>query len=135
MDGTTVATVTDSGGQAGLGTAGYYPVEYSDFSVTPGTVPALSGTYTIKNAYSGNLLDAYQNGTANGTLIDQWAADGGANQQWLVRPTVNGEYAIESRSGGDVMDDYENDTANGAPVVQWPNNGGTNQQWILTPVG
>jgi Glycosyl hydrolase family 59 len=62
---------SDSGGQVGLGTAGYYPVEYSDFSVTPGTVPALSGTYTIKNAYSGNLLDAYQNGTANGTLIDQ----------------------------------------------------------------
>ena len=70
-----------------------------------------------------------------GPQIQLWSANGGANQQWLIRPTVNGEYAIESRSSGDVLDDYLKSTSNGAAVDQWPNNGGTNQQWTLTPVG
>ena len=87
-------------------------------------------TSPASTANSVNLQTAWPD-----TQIQLWTANGGANQQWEVRPTVNGEYAIESRSSGDVMDDYANNTANGAPVVQWPNNGGANQQWILTPVG
>jgi len=89
IDGTTVATVTDtsySGGQVGLGTAGYYPVQYSNLSITPGTTTSLNGTYKIVNVNSGDALDAYNQGTANGTPIDQWPSNGGTNQQWELVP-------------------------------------------------
>jgi hypothetical protein len=31
---------------------------------------------------SGLCLDTISNGTANGTLLDLWTCNGGANQQW-----------------------------------------------------
>ncbi|MET9864859.1 hypothetical protein ABZZ16_01395 [Streptomyces sp. NPDC006386] len=52
-----------SGGPAGLGTAGYYPVQYSNLSITPGTVPDLSGTYKIISIRSGKALGASTGGT------------------------------------------------------------------------
>ncbi|MEU0383586.1 RICIN domain-containing protein [Streptomyces chartreusis] len=87
IDGNTVGTVTDnsfSGGPAGLGTAGYYPVQYSNLSITPGTVPDLSGTYKIISIRSGKALGASTGGTANGTPIIQWTDNGGTNQQWKL---------------------------------------------------
>jgi hypothetical protein len=136
IDGTTVATVTNSsysGGQVGLGTAGYYPVEYSDFSVTPGTTTSLAGTYTITNANSGNLLDAYENGTANGTLIDQWAANGGTNQQWTLARNSDGYYTITGVQSGKVLDVNEQTAWPDTQIQLWTANGGANQQWLVRP--
>ncbi|MER6712653.1 RICIN domain-containing protein [Streptomyces sp. NPDC000877] len=89
-DGTVPAPGTNSwhnsfsGGPAGLGTAGYYPVQYSNLSITPGTVPDLSGTYKIISIRSGKALGASTGGTANGTPIIQWTDNGGTNQQWRL---------------------------------------------------
>jgi len=136
IDGTTVATITDtsySGGQVGLGTAGYYPVEYSDFSVTPGTTPTFSGTYTLTNANSGLLLDAYEKGTTNGTLIDQWAANGGTNQRWTLTRNSAGYYTVTGVGSGKALDVSAFTTWPGYQIQLYSPNGGTNQQWLIRP--
>ena len=138
IDGTTVATVTDtsySGGQVGLGTAGYYPVEYSNFSITPGTTTSLNGTYTIVNVNSGDLLDAAGAGTKNGTLIDQWPSNNGTNQQWTLAQNSAGYYTITGVGSGKVLDVPNITTWPGTQLDLWTANGGTNQQWLFKPTG
>jgi O-glycosyl hydrolase len=136
IDGTTVADATDTsfgGGQVGLGTAGYYPAEYSNFSITPGTVSDLSGTYEIVGAGSGKALDAVGAGTANGTLIDQWTANSGTNQEWTLAKNSAGYYAITGVGSGKALDIPNITTWPGTQLDLWTPNGGTNQQWLITP--
>jgi hypothetical protein len=136
IDGTTVGTVTDSsygGGQVGLGTAGYYPVQYSNLSITPGTVTDLSGTYEIISVKSGKVLDAIGAGTANGTLIDQWTYSGGTHQQWKLARNTAGYYTITGVGSGKALDIPQVTTWPGTQLELWTPNGGTNQQWQIAP--
>ena len=138
IDGSTVATVTDasySGGMVGLGTAGYYPVEYSDFSVTPGTTTSLNGTYYIESVTSGDVLDADNAGTANGTPIVQWPSNNDTNQQWTLAKNSAGYYTVTGVASGKVLDIPNITTWPGAQLELWTSNGGTNQQWLIRPVG
>ncbi|HZU55998.1 MAG TPA: RICIN domain-containing protein [Actinocrinis sp.] len=138
IDGTTVATVTDAsytGGQVGLGTAGYYPVEYSNFSVTPGTTTALSGKYNIVNVNSGQLMDASGGKTADGTPILQWPSTGATNQQWTVSQNSAGYYTITGVASGKALDIPNVTTWPGTQLELWTPNGGTNQQWLIRPTG
>ncbi|GKQ39038.1 RICIN domain-containing protein [Streptomyces sp. A012304] len=136
IDGNTVGTVTDnsfSGGLAGLGTAGYYPVQYSNLSITPGTVPDLSGTYKIISVRSGKALDASGGGTANGTPIIQWADNGGANQQWRLARNSAGYYTITGVASGKALDIPFATTTPDTQFQLWTPNGGSNQQWQIAP--
>ncbi|MFI6247487.1 RICIN domain-containing protein [Streptomyces sp. NPDC051016] len=136
IDGTTVGTVTDStygGGQAGLGTAGYYPVQYANFSVTAGTVPDLSDTYKIVSARSGKVVDAIGAGTANGTLIDQWTANGGTNQQWTLALNSAGYYTVTGVGSGKALDIPNATTSPGTQLELYTPNGAANQQWLIAP--
>lgn len=136
IDGTTVGTVTDAsygGGMAGLGTAGYYPVQYANLSVTPGSTPSLAGTYQLVNANSGKLLDASGAGTADGTPVIQWGANGGTNQQWKLTATGDGYYTITGVAGGKALDLPDVSTLPGTQLNLWGANGGTNQHWLLAP--
>jgi hypothetical protein len=138
IDGSTVTTVTDasySGGQIGLGTAGYYPVEYSNLSITPGTTTPPSGTYTIANVNSGDLVDASGAATVNGTKILQWPATGATNQQWTLAQNSAGYYTITGVAGGKPLDIPNATTWPGTQLELWTPNGGTNQQWLLRPTG
>jgi hypothetical protein len=138
IDGTTVATVTDtsySGGMVGIGTAGYYPVQYSDFSITPGTTTSLNGTYNIVNVNSGDLLDAVGAGTANGTEIDQWPSNSGTNQEWTVTQNSAGYYTITGVGSGKALDIPNSTTWPGTQLDLWTPNSGANQQWVIQPVG
>ncbi|GAA0685635.1 ricin-type beta-trefoil lectin domain protein [Kitasatospora atroaurantiaca] len=136
IDGTTVGTVTDGsygGGQIGLGTAGYYPVQYSNLSITPGTAVDLSGTYKLVNARSGMLLDAFGGATADGTPIIQWSANGGANQQWTLARNSAGYYTITGLASGKVLDVPNATTSPGTQLKLWTANGDANQQWLVAP--
>lgn len=136
IDGTTVGTVTDSSygdGLIGLGTAGYYPVQYSNLSITPGTTPDLSGTYEIVSAKSGLALDAIGAATANGTLIDQWTYTSGTHQQWTLAANSAGYYTITGVGSGKALDIPMATTWPGTQLELWTPNGGTNQQWIVAP--
>jgi hypothetical protein len=134
IDGTTVATVTDSsygGGQIGLGTAGYYPVQYSNLSITPGSVPDLSGTYEIVGAHSNLALDAFQAATANGTKIDQWSYSGGTHQQWTLARNSAGYYTITGVGSGKALDIDHATTWPGTQLQLWTPSGAPNQQWMI----
>ena len=64
--------------------------------------------------------------TANGTLIEWWTCNGGANQQWQA---VNGQ--LVNPASGKCLDDHGFNTSNGTQLVLWTCNGGSNQQWHL----
>ena len=64
--------------------------------------------------------------TANGTLIEEWTCNGGANQQWLA---VNGE--LVNPVSGKCLDDPGFNTTEGTQLDLWTCNGGSNQQWSV----
>jgi hypothetical protein len=138
IDGTTVATVTDtsySGGMVGLGTDGYYPVEYSDFSITPGTTTSLNGKYELKSVSSGDVLDASGAAITDGTPIIQWPATGGTNQEWTLSENSAGYYTITGVGSGKALDIPNVTTWPGTQLKLWDATGDTNQQWLIRPVG
>jgi len=60
--------------------------------------PSLGTTITqnageLINRQSGLCLDVANNNTSDGATMDQWACNGGANQQWMAIP-VNGSYYL-----------------------------------------
>jgi hypothetical protein len=90
-----------------------------------------NGTYKIINRNSGLALDAYNQGTADGTQIQQWTYWGGAGQQWMVSNTGSGYYKIIGVQSGKSLDiDYQyGGTANGTKVQLWDYWNGPSQQY------
>ncbi len=72
---------------------------------------------------SSKCVDVYNNQTANGTKVELWSCNGGANQQW----TVGTDGTL--RALGKCMDITGGSTANNALIELWDCNGGANQQW------
>lgn len=89
--------------------------------------------YTIKNVGSGLLADVYDNSTADGGSVVQWAATSGANQQWNVVRVSGNLYKIVNRNSGKVLDVNNKSHAKGTALVQWTYNGGNNQLWYFEP--
>jgi endoglucanase len=102
-------------------------------SIQPGcaAAPLASGTYTIKNRTSGDVIDLPGGSTTQGTDLDQWPANGGTNQQWKVTSLGCGLYSITSVADGQSVDISGQSTSQGAKVDQWGYWGGGNQQFLL----
>jgi hypothetical protein len=139
VDGTALGSaVTDASygsGLAGLGVLGYYGAQFANLSITPATTAALSGTYQIVNRNSGDLIDAAGAGTANGTAIDQWPANGGTNQQWKITANSDGYSSIVGAGSGKSLDVPNVSPTPGTPLELWTANGGANQEWSIAPIG
>ncbi|MGC9941530.1 MAG: RICIN domain-containing protein [Verrucomicrobiota bacterium] len=90
------------------------------------------GDYEIVNAGSGMVLEVPAFSTTNGTSLDQWIANDGANQQWTLSSEGSGGYQILNKNSGLAMEVYNQSTASGATVDQWAWWGGANQQWTLS---
>jgi endoglucanase len=93
--------------------------------------PLANGTYYIRNAHSGDVIDIPQHKTAQGTDLDQWPKNGGTNQQWKVTSLGCGVYWIRSVQDGESIDISGQSTSNGARVDQYDYWGGGNQQFII----
>ncbi|MFI5065562.1 MAG: ricin-type beta-trefoil lectin domain protein [Streptosporangiales bacterium] len=89
-----------------------------------------TGTGVLRGSGSNRCLDVPGQATANGTLLDIWDCNGGANQQWDY--LSNGELQVY---GSKCLDVPGNATAAGTRVEIWDCNGGTNQQWTLSSNG
>ena len=110
----------------------------SGSSSTPTPTPTPGSGYSyIKNLHSGLVLDDTNGGTANGTLVQQWAqSSGNANQEWSLVPAGNGYYYIKNLHSGLVLDDTNGGTANGTQVQLWAQySGNANQEWSLVSAG
>jgi Ricin-type beta-trefoil lectin domain/Cellulase (glycosyl hydrolase family 5) len=84
----------------------------------------------LRGSGSNRCLDVPGAATANGTLLDIWDCNGGANQQWAY--LSNGELQVY---GNKCLDVPGHATAAGTRVEIWDCNGGANQQWNLNSDG
>ena len=64
------------------------------------------------------MLDDPGGSTSNGTVIDQWQLNGGANQRWDLVPVGNGNYFIQNEASQLVLDNCLS-TINGTVIDQW----------------
>lgn len=138
IDGNTVGTVTDTSygaGLVGLGTAGYYPVEYSNFSVTHEPVSDLSGTYKIVSVSSGKVLTAYNGGTSDGTPVVQKTDANSGSQQWKLAYTSAGYLTVTGVTSGKALDINAASTWPGAQLQLGTPSGSVSQQWLIAPAG
>ena len=128
INGTTVTTVTDStyaSGYVGFGTSGYQTDQFDNLSVTPvgGSTGGGSTGPITAGVNSAKCVDDNGQSSANGTKIQIWDCNGGANQSWTV--ASNGTVQVF----GKCLDITGASTANGALIELWTCNGGANQQW------
>jgi alpha-glucosidase len=79
---------------------------------------------------SGRCLDVPGQSQTNGTQLDIFDCNGGANQQWTRLP--NGALQVY---GSKCMDVLGHATAPGSKVAIWDCNGGANQQWRFNADG
>jgi hypothetical protein len=83
----------------------------------------------LVNPLSGKCLDVTGNVSTNGTQVEIWTCNGGANQAWTstsaneLRVTIGGVTKCLDASGGN--------TANGTRLIIWTCSGGANQKWTL----
>ncbi len=84
----------------------------------------------LRGTASNRCLDVPNQATTNGTLLDIWDCNGGANQQWTY--LSNGEIQVY---GTKCLDVPGHATTAGTRVEIWDCNGGGNQQWTLNSDG
>jgi hypothetical protein len=102
----------------------------SSVSFTVGNLA--NGTYKIINLNSGLAVDVKGLNTTNGSPVQQYAYNGGANQQWTVTSLGGSTYKIIGVQSGLALDVVGSGTANGTGIDIFNYNGAANQQWILT---
>jgi len=133
IDGATVRTVTDSAwstGQVGVGTSQGETAQFDNLSITPVSGPPPPPSFRLIGTGSSRCLDVPGASQTNGTQLEIWDCNGGANQQWtytadkLLR--VYGTKCLDASGQG---------TVNGTQVVIWDCNGAANQQWNLNANG
>jgi beta-xylosidase len=102
-------------------------------AVQPASADVVSGTvYTVSNAAAGRALDEPGGQTANGTALEIWDANGGANQQWRFSQNSDGTFTVTNLASGRVLDEPGGQTANGTRMEVWDSNGGANQHWRVS---
>ena len=88
------------------------------------------GWYTVSALSSGKCVDARSGGTANGTVVQQFACNQSASQQWQFQSTGDGYFRVNSRNAAaEVLDVEGVSTADGGLIHLWAYGGGLNQQW------
>jgi hypothetical protein len=102
------------------------------WSFEPATAPGevaeagLSQLGTVQ--IHGKCLDIVNRGTANGSKLDLWSCNGGANQQWEIA----GEYGeLYNPVSGKCIDDPYNSKTNGTQLDIWSCNEEPWQAWLL----
>jgi endoglucanase len=92
--------------------------------------------YNVVNVNSGSCMDAANQATANGTVVQQWACGAQqTNQEWQFQSQGNGVYSIATRGApAQALDVINRGTANGSLIQLWAYGGGTNQQWMPVAV-
>jgi len=93
--------------------------------------------YSVINQNSNKCVDDKDGGTANGSIVQQWACFAGSvNQGWLFVDVGGGYYRVMSRKAQSLGWDVSGvSTADSAKVHLWAYGGGNNQQWQAQSLG
>ena len=127
INGTTVATVTDTAyasGMVGFGTSGYQTDQFDNLSVTLVGSSTPTG-HIIAGDDTSECADVNGGSAANGTKVQMWDCDSDASaENWTMES--NGTVGIN----GSCLDITGANYTNGTLIEEWTCNGGANQQWI-----
>ena len=107
--------------------------EFRLFPAISSSTTLANGCYLFVNQNSGQVLDAADGGTTNGTPVDQWASAGSADQAWAVTNLGSGQYQITGMQSGLALTVPGNSTIQGVDLELWTPNGGAGQEWTMTP--
>ncbi|MFG2820529.1 RICIN domain-containing protein [Kitasatospora sp. NPDC048365] len=90
-----------------------------------------TGFVTVVAKNSGKCVDAAAAGTANGTVVQQYACNGTGAQNWQFQDAGGGYVRVNAQGDpGKVWDVTGVSTADAAKVQLWTYGGGANQQWL-----
>ena len=84
--------------------------------------------------FAGKCLDLTGVSAANGTLVQQYNCNGGAQQTWNAVASGSG-YQLVSNLSGRCLDIINADASNGTQIQEWDCNGSAQQQWQLSVTG
>lgn len=119
---------------SGSSTGAIDSTHFDNVSLIAGTPqPIPNGLYKIVAKHSAKVLDVYNNGTANGTNVQQYSWNDCTCQKWTVTYTGSGKYSIAGLSSGKYLDVAGVSTADGANIQIWQSTGGDNQRFTFTP--
>lgn len=93
-----------------------------------------NGFYTIKNNNSNCVLDVAGDTYVICTNVIQHVSNGGANQQWMIKPTGDGYYYIVARSNGLALDVSGGQAKDGTNIQVYTQNQSNAQKWKLRRV-
>ncbi|MFC1408408.1 ricin-type beta-trefoil lectin domain protein [Streptacidiphilus sp. N1-12] len=133
IDGATVGAANDSTwavGQVGYATSQGETAQFDNLSITPGSAGGGGTSGTVVGSGSGRCMDVPNASQTNGTQLELWDCNGGANQQWTS--TSAGELRVY---GSDCLDANGQGTSPGTKVDIWTCSGGTNQKWSVNADG
>ena len=91
-----------------------------------------NASYILVNRNSGKVLEVFNQGTADGANIGQWARNDNAWQQWRFVDSGGGYYRLRSVHSGKVIDIANASTADGANVTLWTDRNANNQQFRVS---
>jgi hypothetical protein len=132
IDGTTVGTASDStwvAGQIGYGTGQGVTAQFDNLSITPvGNSGEPGPTGTIRGAGSNRCLDVNGQSQADGSVVQIWDCNSGANQQWTL--TSSNQLTVY---GNKCLDVASSSTGSRARIMTC--NGGGGQQWRVNGDG
>ena len=80
------------------------------------------GSYVIRNAHSGKVLDVQYAKPKNGAVVWQYDANGSKAQRWVLRNSGSGYY-VQSALGNWVLDISGANSSNGARITLYRPNG------------
>jgi hypothetical protein len=109
---------------------------FDNFALTPqyNTMPMVTnGIYNLVNLNSGLALDVAHASTTNGSPVDQWTINGGANQEWAVTNVGGYYYEIIGVQSGLALDVFGDSDAPGTEIDIYTYDVGQNQWWSFTP--
>ncbi|TQL01035.1 pectate lyase [Cellulomonas sp. SLBN-39] len=88
--------------------------------------------YVLVNRQSTKAMEVAGWSTADGAVVQQWARNDGAWQQWRFVAAGDGWYRLVNRHSGKALDLWEWSTADGASFRQFTDLNATNQHFRLT---
>jgi hypothetical protein len=96
----------------------------------------MPGVYQFVNRNSGKAMAVVNNGTANGTLLEQRTQDiYASSQNWIVNSLGSGQYQILGAWSGRALEVTGISTANGAAFDLWDWWNGNNQKYTYSGTG
>ncbi|WP_328675029.1 alpha-L-fucosidase [Streptomyces sp. NBC_00343] len=128
--------------QVNAGTGGYANiggVKIGGRTAKPALVssvlPGNTTVYRLVNRNSGEVVDVYNFGTANGANIQQWPWLNNSAQKWTFTSTGDGYYKIKNVNSGKLMEVAGLSRADGGNVGIWADDSVPQQNWAVTPTG